>query len=284
MALVREGAALLKLFLLAALAGLLTFLAGHEAYRLGGKYVLQEHDRGPIMVAGPSGDGYPAVRVLLVGNSLTYVKDVPGMLANIAAADPGLPVRLEVESRTRTNATLDQLLQNTDAVAWMRLNRPTRVIVQEHSGWYLPGSGLEGIDQALAPWRAAADGIGAKVDVFEDWGDGDGDKAYDDPHALSFGLTPDEDARRSAEATAAAAQRLGLGVVPVGDAFAKARHAPEVPDVYQADRHHADVAGAYLAALVLYRRLTGRDGAESRYRPLGLSDQQALRLVRIASG
>ena len=51
----------------------------------------------------------------------------------------------------------------------------------------------------------------------------------------------------------------------------------DMPDLYQADRHHPSVAGTYLAALTFYRAFTGRAGTDARYRPWGMSaaDQAA---------
>ena len=47
----------------------------------------------------------PGLRVLFVGNSLTYYHDMPGMVGRLAAADPG-PKPLIVVSYTRGAARL----------------------------------------------------------------------------------------------------------------------------------------------------------------------------------
>ena len=92
-------------------------------------------------------------------------------------------------------------------------------------------------------------------------------------------------ARQSAIATAGVARQLGgLPVVPVGEAFERARMTAGAPSLFMPDRRRPSAAGTYLAALVFYHYLTGRTGAEATYRPAGMSRDTALLLARLGVG
>lgn len=78
------------------------------------------------------------------------------------------------------------------------------------------------------------------------------------------------------------------GVVPVGDAFQRAVEQRLGVDLWWQDRHHASRYGSYLAALVVFGTLAGRDpqhfGAnEQAAADLGIEPATALALQRIAA-
>ena len=73
-----------------------------------------------------------------------------------------------------------------------------------------------------------------------------------------------------------------MSVVRVARSYTRAVQAGG-PDLYQRDLHHASYAGTYLAALTFYRFFTNRSGAETRYRPWGMSAAEAMVLIQAAN-
>ena len=119
--------------------------------------------------------------------------------------------------------------------------------------------------------------------LFEDWADGAQSTVYSDRAFAAFGKTVEQDTSDAEVSTESLGRQLGLPVVAVGTAFDRARHIEGAPDVIGPDHHHPSVAGTYLAALMFYKRFTGRSGAEATYRPWGLSEAEAAALLE-ASG
>ena len=80
----------------------------------GGKYPLLGRDHDDLMVTDAPNAGR-TLTVMFVGNSLTFVNDLPAMLVDIASSDPGAATGLQVKAETYPDATLDQLRTQTGA-------------------------------------------------------------------------------------------------------------------------------------------------------------------------
>ena len=249
----------------------------------GGKYPLLGRDHDDLMVADAPNAGR-TLTVMFVGNSLTFVNDLPAMLVDIASSDPGAATGLQVKAETYPDATLDQLRTQTGALAWAQNHHVDNVVLQEHSYWYEAPEQFQPAVQSAQAWIDALRPTGATPVLFEVWADGDGSEVYTDRQYSTFGSTSAHDAQSVIASTRSLASRVGAGVAPVGQAFDTARQTPGAPDVWGPDRHHPSVAGTYLAALVFYRQFTGRSGAEATWRPGGLSAEDAAKLQRIAAG
>jgi hypothetical protein len=272
---------MLKLALWFGLVFLVASLALSQAYRLdGGGYPLLDKDNDQLMVSKTAAAPARTLDVLFIGNSLTYVNDMPAMLANIASSDPGNTTRLEIKAKTYPNATLQFLLNNTDALAYARTHHFDDVVLQEHDSWYYPVKDID--PQGAWNWANEIHTMGAAPVLFETWADSDGSDAYTNQQYATYGHTPDQEAETVAEATDELGRKLAAPVVKVGVAFERARVAKGAPDPWGPDRHHPSVAGTYLGALVFYRYFTGRTGAEATYRPSGLSAADAATLVTLS--
>jgi hypothetical protein len=255
----------------------------------GGKYPRLDHDHDDLMISdAPS--GARTLTVLFLGNSFTFTNDLPAMLVDIASSDPGAPVRLQVKAITKSSETLKGLHDETNALPWLQAHHADYVVLQEHSHWYVSANGVDPEMDAYAfsawyaqVWADALKPLGATPLVFQIWADADGSQDYTDRRFATFGWTSEREAAESLRSTESLASRVGAPVVFVGEAFETARETPGAPDVWGPDRHHPSVAGTYLAALVFYRYLTGRSGAEATYRPFGLSAEDAAKLQRIAA-
>jgi hypothetical protein len=76
--------------------------------------------------------------------------------------------------------------------------------------------------------------------------------------------------------------RLGMQVVPVGDAWYAAHVERPGLNLWAEDGRHPNQAGSYLAACVFYSQLTGRDPSRSAF-TAGLDPSDARFLQQIAS-
>ena len=286
------GADVLRWVLIAVLAALLGLFLARQTPMLGAAYPLRGHDHADLMTSRTPAGKARTLRVLFVGDSLTFANDMPAMLVNIASSDPGNTTQVEVQAKTYPGAFLSKVLADTDALAWARANHPDIVVLQEHSSWYdvtasNPPSGVTNWDYAAKgsiDWAEAVKALGETPVLFEIWGDGDGSDLFTRQGSPAYGRTPNQESRYAAQATQRLADELGVQEVAVGDAFQRARDRPGAPDLYGPDHHHPSMAGSYLAALVFYRQLTGRTAAQAAYRPLGLSAQDAGLLVQASGG
>jgi hypothetical protein len=178
---------------------------------------------------------------------------------------------------------LDQLRTRTGALAWAQGHHVDDVVLQEHSYWYEDPGEYQLTLQSAKAWVDALRPTGATSVLFQVWADGDGSEVYTDQQYPTFGSNSGRDSQNAVGSTQSLALGVGADVAPVGQAFEAARQTPGAPDVWGPDRHHPSLAGSYLAALVFYRYLTGRSGAEATWRPGGLSAEDAATLVRVAA-
>lgn len=272
---------MLRIALIAALVLALGFLATLNMPRFGGRYMLRDWDHGDVMTSGVTPQTKRSIAILFVGNSFTASNDLPAMLVNIAAADLGNPVQLSVKAVTHPGADLGYMLRQTDALAWAQAHPVDYVVLQERSGWYALPQWIETARSNATDWRYALAPLKTQPVLFETWADLEGSNVYTDPTYYAYGRNfkgVTDDARRE---TGALAQALGMPVVRVGRAFYYAVQAG-AGDLFQRDKHHPGHAGTYLAALTFYRFFTWRTGAETTYRPWGMSAAEAAVLVQAA--
>ena len=273
---------MLRWVLIVALVAALGFLGSLNVHRLGGRYMLRDSDHAEVMLSGTTALTRRTVRILFIGNSFTYVNDLPAMLVNLAASDPGNPTQLSVKGFTYENADLGFMLRETGALAWARANPVDYVVLQDHSGWYALPEWTERAQRDTAAWVDALRPLKATPVLFAPWADGEGSNVYTDPEFYAYGKTPAEDTLESEQTTGLLAQSLNVPMVRVARAFNQAEKTGRVPDLYQSDRHHPSAAGTYLAALSFYRFFTRRSGVDATYRPWGLSAAGKAALVEAA--
>lgn len=271
---------MLKTVLIAILAGGAVVLGTQLWPSPAGHYPLLDHDHDEIMTSVTQGPPRRNVSLLFVGNNLIFVNDMPAMLVNIASSDPGNTTTLAVKAVTFPDADLARLRTEAGALSWAKAHRTDFVVLQPHSHWYNFHRSEEATLKMASDWRDALHPLGQTPVLFEVWSDGEGCEFYTNPAYHAFTRDPSVDARRSAARTAWMAHELGdVPVVPVGKAFERARGIQGAPDLYRADRHHPSTAGTFLAALVFYRYITGRNGAEVTYRPADVSAAAAAAIM-----
>lgn len=187
---------------------------------------------------GPGGDPNGTFRVLFVGNSLTYVNDLPRMVA--ALADSAGVEATYVETVAFPNYALEDHWARGDALRAIRRGG-WRYVVMQQGPSSLPESRANLIEWAgrfAAEIRAA----GAIPALYTVW-----------PDASRIAFLPDviESYRLAAEA----AQGV---VLPAGAAWQAAWRRNGAFPLYGGDGFHPSAAGTYLAAITIVGRLFDR--------------------------
>jgi hypothetical protein len=187
----------------------------------------------------PAGPQPVSLRVLFIGNSLTYYNDLPGTLADIArtAGDT-----LGVESVTGPGyALIDHLGGKSGAVAAVRRGGWDVVVLQQGP------STLAVNRDSLVLWTGMFDSIirpaGAQTALYMVW-----------PAGVSVAGT---DAVR--QSYQLAAQSVGGLFLPAGVALRLALQRDATLPLLGTDDFHPSPLGTYLVAITIYERLTGKD-------------------------
>ncbi len=190
---------------------------------------------------GPQEPGTPSLvgnrRVLFIGNSHTYVNDLPRMLQTLARA--GGDTALRTAAIAEPNYSLeDHFLVGRGQKALEKSGWEFVVLQQGTSA--LPESQVY-LSDWTAIWAPLIRGAGAEPVMYQIW------PLYTQRHLADAALTSYHNA----------AVRVGGILAPAGDAFTAALDSNFLISVYNADGLHASRRGTYLAALVLLERISG---------------------------
>lgn len=179
-------------------------------------------------------------QVLFIGNSLTYTNDLPGTVSAIAAS---VGDTIRTASVALPNfAVIDHALGMSNAVDVIKSQKWELVLLQQG-----PTTTLINRDtliiatKALDPIVKASGGRTAQLMTW--------------PQSSS----PQLFAAVRASSQAAAASVTDGVFVPAGDAWRAALETMPDLELYGADGYHPAPLGTYLAALVVYEKVTGHD-------------------------
>ncbi len=222
--------------------------------------------------AGPADAGVRSLRVLFIGNSYTYVNDLPAMLGQLSGG------AITTDAVVVGGATLEDHWNTGDAQRRIADGGWTHVVLQEQS-----------VTPALYPTtfkpyaRRLTDVVadaGAVPVFYVTWARAPGDAIYKPP--FGFFVTPEhmQDALTNAYVDAADAS-TGSILSCVGEAFRRSqREHPELV-LIQSDLSHPTVAGTYLAAQTFHQTLRGQPSAQLGAVP-GLTEPEAQTLRDVA--
>lgn len=176
--------------------------------------------------------------VLFIGNSLTYVHDLPGIVERLGALT-GDTIR--TATLAKPNYALLDHLADGGARSVIQRERWDVVVMQQGSSALTEGRTWlhAGVD-SLAPYIRAAGGTPALYEVWPS-----SDRASDVPKVRESYLT--------------AAQRVNGRFYPAGTAWQEAWQRDSTLRLYEPDGLHPSAIGSFLAALVMYEQLTGKD-------------------------
>ena len=184
--------------------------------------------------------GKPSLRVLMIGDSLTYYNDLPGLLQQMSAREPN-PIYIEQETIPNTSLKfhweLGQAQKRIERKKW------DEVILQDYSR-----EPIMERSQSIVSFERFNHVItksGAKMVVFENWT-----------------VDGKEDEFDKLQQTYQQIQReTGATLAPIGAAWRLCRSTHPQIQLYVDDRHPSD-EGTYLAACVLYDVLYHKPSAK----------------------
>jgi len=234
-----------------------------------------------LMDTGAADAGPSTLRVLFIGNSYTYVNDLPGMLSKIAAT-AGSPPTITTDEVVQGGATLEDHWGNGVAQAKIAQGNFTHVVLQ--------GQSLEPLTSLAGPQATFFDyarrfgdlsvKAGAQPTLFVTWARAAGDPIYGPGGAF---VSPQQMQDELTIAYASVAKLWPRSILAcAGEAFR--RSTTQYPGIVlqQSDLSHPTVAGTYLAASTFYVALTGQPVPAQSEVPAALSAPDAARLREVA--
>ncbi|MEO8576070.1 MAG: hypothetical protein ABI556_05190 [Gemmatimonadales bacterium] len=179
------------------------------------------------------------IHVLFIGNSLTYTNDLPKTVEDLAKS-AGDTIRVATVALPNF-ALIDHALGQSDAVDVIKSQSWNYVVLQQ-------GPTTLGVNRdtliiatkLLDPLARAAGGRTAQLMA---WPESDSPQLFPAVRASSQ----------------AAAQAVNGVFIPAGDAWRAALEVDPSVQLYGPDGYHPGRLGTYLAALVVYERVTGHD-------------------------
>lgn len=179
-----------------------------------------------------------SVKVLFIGNSLTYANDLPRTVAQLAVS-AGLPECYCV-AIAYPNFALEDHYDFRDAVDALQGEDWDFVVMQQGPS-ALPDSRVH-----LRLWAGVfgniIDSVGAKPIMYGVWPERN--RSFDFPNV--------------AESYRLAAEDIGALFAPAGEAWQLAWAQDSTLPLYSADDFHPSTMGTYLAALVVFQRVYAR--------------------------
>ena len=218
-------------------------------------------------------DRRPSRAILFIGNSRTYPFDMPIMvreMADSAGAAEKYQVRVyALPGRSLREHWQDPKVQDLLAEEW------DDVVLQERSGGHYPAVANEFQNYGTLLVRAVANKGGRPV-MFVGW---------------NYSPALFADAQAGSQSTyyqmiqsdhLRLANETGAQLANVGQVWQSVLNA-NPPFRLETDGNHPTLHGSYLAALVIYARLSGKGVADVTYRPDGLPEADAKLLRDLAT-
>lgn len=190
--------------------------------------------------------------VLFIGNSYTYVNDLPATISKISQS---LGNRLDYAMSAIGGYTLKQHASNQDTISKIKSKEWDFVVLQEQSQIPAVYSDAEK-DEFIMPYARELDSIiheanpSARTVFFETWGRKNGDSEF------SFRIPEVGDYNGDQARINSTYEQLSLGLsatlAPVGKAWSLVRKSHPEIELYQGDGSHPSAQGTYLAACIIY--------------------------------
>ena len=220
--------------------------------------------------------------VLFIGNSYTYVNDLPTMIRSIAISFGDI---LTKDQSTAGGSSLNSHTTNTTTLSKMALGTWNYVVIQAQS--QEPSFPPSQVASQTYPYaKILVDSIRSanpcsEPVFFMTWGRKNGDAsncASYPPICTYTGMQ-----QRLRESYMEMADSNKATVAPVGVAWKTVRDSFPLIELYQPDESHPSIYGSYLAACVFYATLYKKSPIGTSYIPSGINATDALNLQTIAS-
>lgn len=213
------------------------------------------------------------LHILFIGNSYTYVNDLPGMFAELARAGGH---KVETGMAAEGGWTLDNHANSSKTLDRLKSSKWDFVVLQEQSQIPASEQSRTAIMYPAARWlvRQIEEQNAAPI-FFMTWAHRDGwpENGIQGYENMQFQI--DQGYLRIA-------QELGVRIAPAGAAWLAARQQYPTLDLWQADGSHPNEQGTYLAACVFYVTIF-RQTPEGLSYMANLPQENAHRLQTIAA-
>jgi hypothetical protein len=222
----------------------------------------------------PLGQGdEEVVRILFIGNSYTYVNDLPGTFQKLACAGGHT---VEVSTAAEGGWTLADHVGSVETFQKLKEQHWDFVVLQEQS--VLPAIDYvrdQNMYPAVRKLAAKIKELGAQPYLFLTWGHRDG---YPEGYLQNYSAMQYQLSVGYKEI----ADELGLPIAPVGDAWYQAVTQHDLTDLWQSDGSHPSEQGTYLAVCVFYAAIFQESPEGLSYRG-GVTKDRARLLQTLAA-
>lgn len=209
---------------------------------------------------------YKKVNALFLGNSYTYVNNLPQLISSIALANNDT---LTFDSNCPGGYTLNNHF--TDATSISKINTSTWQYVVLQAQSQEPSFSPAQVNAQTLPYAIKLDSIikhahaCATTVFYETWGrkNGDASNCLNYPPVCTYSGMQNR-LRQSYKLFADTTSSI---LAPVGEAFKKTIAASPTIELYQADESHPSLEGSFLAASVFYEVLFQKSVLSNTYNP-----------------
>jgi PKD repeat protein len=206
------------------------------------------------------------IRVLFIGNSYTYVNNLPLLVANIAHAKGD---SLFYDTYCPGGYTFNNHFYDANTTAKIALGNWDYVVLQAQS--QEPSFSPAQVNSQTLPFAIKLDSIVkhynpcANTVFYETWGRKFGDASNCAAYPPVCTYTGMQNRLRASYKLFA--DTVHECMAPVGEAFRQVISTNSVINLYQADQSHPSIEGSYLAAAVFYESLYRRSVISNTYNP-----------------
>jgi hypothetical protein len=186
---------------------------------------------------GPAPVEDPDLRILFIGNSLTYANDLPSLVRDLGRSEPSRQVT--VSSVAYPNFSLADHWDRGDAQRAIA-DGPWDFVILQQGPSALPDSRALLVEYA-GKFAEEIRRAGAQPAIYMVWPPLDREAEWDDVTASYV----------------AAAEAVHGTLLPGGEAIRAAYRADRSITLFEGDGFHPALAGSYAVALTMYSRLTG---------------------------
>jgi hypothetical protein len=221
------------------------------------------------------------IRILFIGNSYTYVNDLPNTFRQLALAAGD---SVMVDNNTPGGYTFNGHTTNATTLAKIMLGNWDYVVLQAQSQEpsFSPASvlantypGAKTLDSLVKVYNPCAETV-----FYMTWGRKNGDAsncAFYPPVCTYAGMQ-----QRLRESYLLFSQDNNATCAPVGMAWKKVIDSFSSVNLYQADASHPSIHGTYLTACVFYATIFHKPTASNPFLPVGISNSEAFYMQQYA--
>lgn len=213
-------------------------------------------------------------KVLFIGNSYTYVNDLPSLVSSIATS---MGDNLIYDSNCIGGYTLNAHSTNATTISKINADNWDFVVLQEQS--QLPSFSPSQVATDVYPYADSLNRMIQENDscthtiFYMTWGRKNGDAsncAFYPPVCTYYGMQD-----RLRDSYVEMANLFDAEVSPVGVVWKKFREDFPLVELYNADESHPSIHGSYLAACTFYAAMYHKSVAGSQFLPVGITNSEA---------